>query len=260
MNTMKDTLYSGLDAEFYDELLEGELDDLPFWKTLLTTHPGSALEVGCGTGRVLLPLLQAGHRVDGMDSSRRMIGLLQSKVADADLEVDARVQLMEELDMGKAYDLIFIPGFSLQMVDSRELVIESLRRFREHLNPNGKLAISIFFPWEELEEDEPGDWQLRKKVKRPDGTRLLCHQTTIINPEDQSLVVENRYRLLNKDRKLLNEEFRDNRLLWFYPHEFHLLLEEGGFELLDTFSDFQDEPMDERTPHAVFFARKSEAE
>ena len=258
MSTMKDGLYSGLDAEFYDELLEGELDDLPFWSELLKNLPGPALEVGCGTGRILLPLLQAGHSIDGMDSSKRMIALLKEKASEAGHEVDARVQTMEELDMGKSYELVFIPGFSLQMVDSRELVKQSLQRFHDHLNPGGKLAISLFFPWEELEEDEPGDWRLRKKVKRADGTRLVCHQSTVINNEDQSLVVENRYRLLDKDRKMVDEEFRDIRLLWFYPHEFHLLLEECGFELLDTYSDFQEEPMDEHSPHAVFLARKSE--
>ena len=82
----------------------------------------------------------------------------------------------------------------------------------------------------------------------------------MINYEDQSLVVENRYSLFDKDRKPVNEEFRDIRLLWFYPHEFHLLLEECGFELLDTYSDFQEEPMDEQSPHAVFLARKLNGE
>ena len=258
MNTMKDGLYSGLDAEFYDELLEGELDDLPFWKELLKNNPGPALEVGCGTGRILLPLLKAGHTIDGIDSSKRMVALLHEKAAEAGLAVDAQVQSMEQLEMSKTYDLVFIPGFSLQMIDTPELLKRALQRFYEHLNPGGKLAVSLFFPWEELEEDEPGDWRLRKKVKRSDGTRLLCHQSTVINYEDQSLVVENRYSLLDNNRNLVDEEFRDIRLLWFYPHEFHLLLEACGFELLDTYSDFQDEPMDEQTPHAVFLARKSE--
>jgi SAM-dependent methyltransferase len=254
---MKEGLYSGLDAEFYDELLEGELEDLPFWRMLLESNPGPALEVGCGTGRIMLPLIQEGHRIDGMDSSKRMVDLLLEKADQLNLTVDARVQVMEDLDMGKSYDLVFIPGFSLQMVESRELLKQSLKQFHNHLSPEGKLAVSLFFPWEELEEDEPGEWRLRKKIKRPDGTRLVCHQSTVINYEDQSLVVENRYTLLDNERNQLNEELRDIRLLWFYPHEFHLLLEECGFELLDTYSDFQDEPMDEQTPHAVFLARKS---
>ena len=257
---MKDGLYTGLDADFYDELLDGELDDLPFWKDLLQKNPGLALEVGCGTGRIMLPLLQDGFQVDGIDSSRRMIDLLREKASSEGLHFDARVQSMEDLAMDKRYNLVFIPGFSLQMIGSQPLLKQSLQKFHDHLRPGGTLAISLFFPWEELEEDEPGEWRLRKKVKRPDGSRLVCHQSTVINYEDQSLVVENRYSLLDRDKNLLSEELRDIRLLWFYPHEFHLLLEECGFELLDTYSDFQDEPMDEHTPHAVFVARKPESE
>jgi SAM-dependent methyltransferase len=258
MGRMKDGLYHRLDAEFYDELLDGEMEDIPFWRDLLKQNPSSVLEVGCGTGRVLLPLLQEGCFIDGMDSSSRMIALLNKKVGRLGLAVDARVQSMEALDMGKTYGLIFIPGFSIQMVDSREVLKQALQRFYSHLEPGGRLAVSLFFPWEELGDDEPGDWRLRKKVKRADGTRLDCHQFTIIDTDAQILIVKNRYTLLDKDREKVEEEVRDIRLLWFYPHEFHLLLEETGFQLLETYAEFRDEPMDECTPHAVFLAEKTE--
>jgi hypothetical protein len=52
-----------------------------------------------------------------------------------------------------------------------------------------------------MQDDEPGDWRLRKKVRRSDGTRLDCYQTTIIDSEEQSLTVKTRYELLDKDRK-----------------------------------------------------------
>ena len=70
---MKNAIYSGFDAEFYDELLDGEIDDLPFWRKLMSEPVLRALEVGCGTGRILLPLLQEGFRVDGVDSSATMV-------------------------------------------------------------------------------------------------------------------------------------------------------------------------------------------
>jgi SAM-dependent methyltransferase len=255
---MKEGLYNGLDAEFYDELLDGEMEDIPFWRELLKQNPGSALEVGCGTGRVLLPLLQEGYAVDGMDGSPRMIDLLNEKLGRLGLEIDARVQSMEALDMGKTYGLIFIPGFSLQMVDTRELVMQALQRFYAHLEPGGRLAVSLFFPWQELGDDEPGNWRLRKEVKRTDGTRLDCFQSTVIDTESQILIVKNRYTLLEKDGEKEREEVRDIRLLWFYPHEFHLLLEETGFQLLETYAEFRDEPINECTPYAVFLAEKTE--
>lgn len=253
---MGNGLYSGLDAEFYDELLDGEIDDLPFWRSLISEPDLRVLEVGCGTGRILLPLLREGFHLDGMDSSANMVRLLREKAVDQTLKADIRIQRMEELDMGKRYSLIFIPGFSLQMVASRKLLRESLLRFHKHLEPGGRLAVSLFFPWEEMENDQPGGWHLRKKVQRRDGSQLSCQQCSIIDLEKQSLVVRNRYTLSDKSGNQLKEELRDVRLLWFYPHEFHLLLEETGFELLESYADFSYEPLDEFTPHAVFLAKK----
>lgn len=253
---MKNAIYSGLEAEFYDELLDGEIDDLPFWRKLMSEPVLRALEVGCGTGRILLPLLQEGFRVDGVDSSATMVQLLREKASEETYQTDIRVQRMEKLDMEKRYSLIFIPGFSLQMVPFRQLLKESLLRFNKHLEPDGRLAVSLFFPWEEMENDQAGDWQLRKEVKRSDGSRLTCQQCSIIDMEEQTLVVKNRYTLSDKSGNQLREELRDVPLLWFYPHEFHLLLEETGFELLETYADFSEEPLEEFTPYAVFLAKK----
>lgn len=253
---MKEGLYNGLDAEFYDELLDGEMDDLPLWRELLTATTGWSLEVGCGTGRILLPLLREGYRVDGIDCSAHMLALLRQKAGESGLEVDARVQPMESMNLNKRYSLIFIPGFSLQMVDSREAIKAALTRFHAHLQPEGKLAVSLFFPWEEMEDDGTGEWRLRKKVKRSDGSRLYCFQSTSIDGGNQTVVISNRYELLDKDRQAVGEEYREVRLFWFYPHEFHLLLEESGFELKETFSDFKKEPIDDLTPHAVFLAKR----
>ncbi len=47
------------------------------------------------------------------------------------------------------------------------------------------------------------------------------------------------------------------KLLWFYPHEYHLLLEESGFEIEAIYADFEFEPLDELTAYAIFVARKS---
>lgn len=254
---MNNETYSGLDADYYDELLEGEMDDLSFWTERVKEAAGRSLEVGCGTGRILIPLLKEGLQVDGMDISERMVSLLREKTTEQDFDTDVRVQAMESLAMGKAYSFIFIPGFSLQMANGRKGLLETLRRCWEHLLPGGRLAVSIFFPWEEMEDDHAEEWQLRKKVTRPDGSHLDCHQSVTMNLEEQSLLLKSRYRLIDGSRQLQKEEICDIHMLWFYPHEFHLLLEETGFEVIDTFSEYTDEPLDECTLHAVILAQKA---
>jgi len=256
---MKNGLYSGLDAEFYDGLLEGELNDYPFWKRLVRESSGPCLEVGCGTGRILIPLLREGLPVDGVDRSKKMVGLLLEKVKTLKASVNASIQSMEGMSLGKKYSLIFIPGFSLQMVQNRSTLEKALVQMGRHMEPDGLLAISLFFPWEELADDGRGEWRLRKKINREDGLRLECHQSTEMDAQAQELVIKNRYSLLSVSREILKEEHNDVKLLWFYPHEFHLLLEESGFEMEATYADFEFEPMDEPVAYAVFLARKSSA-
>ena len=59
---MNNETYSGLDADYYDELLEGEMDDLSFWTERVKEAAGRSLEVGCGTRRILIPLLKEGFK------------------------------------------------------------------------------------------------------------------------------------------------------------------------------------------------------
>ncbi len=250
--------YSSLYAEFYDELLEGELDDLPFWESFLKDNPGRALEVGCGTGRILLPLLKAGMDVSGIDSSRMMLKQLV-EAADAykeELDISVKVQGMEELDFEEKFQTIFIPGFSIQLVKDRSLMIVALKRFYDHLEEGGLLAMSVFFPWEEMDEDESGEWRLRKHVMRPDGTLLENHQSVEIDMVEQTFSVLNRYELFDADAQLLKKERVDIRMLWFYPHEFDLLFAEVGFELIDMYSDNEDGIIDESTSEVIYVAQK----
>jgi 2-polyprenyl-3-methyl-5-hydroxy-6-metoxy-1,4-benzoquinol methylase len=111
MMKMKEELSHGLDAEFYDELMDGEIDDLPLWRVLLSATTGPSLEIGCGTGRVMLPLLQEGYRIDGIDSSAKMIELLNDKALGLGVETNVQVQSMEDLDKSRDYSFIFYPRF-----------------------------------------------------------------------------------------------------------------------------------------------------
>lgn len=255
MGTMGDS-YSSLYAEFYDELLEGELDDLPFWESFLRDNPGRALEVGCGTGRILLPLLKQGLEVCGIDNSRMMVKQLVEK-ADADqIEVSVKVQGMEELNFEGHFQSIFIPGFSIQLLSDRSLMMAALKRFHEHLVEGGLLALSVFFPWEEMDEDEEGEWRLRKRVMRPDGTLLENFQSVEIDMTDQTFKVLNRYELFDGGANLLKKEQVDICMLWFYPHEFDLMFAEAGFELVDMYSDNEDGVIDESTAEVIYVVQK----
>jgi SAM-dependent methyltransferase len=82
-------------AEYYD-LLYGSLDDdESMWQTLTEEVDGPILEVGCGTGRLLLPLAQAGHTLTGLDLSKMALDAAQAKIRAAGLTKRVSVRLAD---------------------------------------------------------------------------------------------------------------------------------------------------------------------
>jgi len=249
-------MYTGLEADAYDELLQDEIEDQPFWEAFLAENEGPCLELGCGTGRVLLPLLEADYDVEGLDVSGQMLKICQEKARENGKDPVLHEGSMVDFDLGKQYKTMIIPGFSFQLVGGRDECEQALDTFYKHLQEDGFVAISLFFPWEEIEDREDGQWRFRKQNVRESGERLVCHQATQMDLFEQEMTLLSRYEVYDANRRLDRIEFKDTKLNWFYPREFILLLEKHGFEFAGAYADFTFELLADTAPHAVFIARR----
>ena len=141
---MKDQLhYRGLAAEVYDEWHRGPLPDREFYRKWIEEDGRTALEVACGTGRLMLPYLEAGLDVEGLDASPEMLAICRRKAKERGLTPVIHETLMQEMDLGKRYGTIYVAFRTFMVLTDREVVFEALRRFREHLDDGGKLFISL---------------------------------------------------------------------------------------------------------------------
>jgi SAM-dependent methyltransferase len=136
-------------AKYYD-LLYGALDeDWPMWQTLTETTAGPILEVGCGTGRLLVPLAEAGHTLTGLDLSLVALDASRAKIKATGLT--RRVTLhqadMRNFDLPqKNFALAFIPLNTFLHNHTAEDQLSTLRAIQRHLQPAGRLIIDIFYP------------------------------------------------------------------------------------------------------------------
>ena len=101
-------------AEYYDATsVVRERPDLDFYLGCANRYGDPLLELGCGTGRVLLPLAEAGNRVCGLDLSPHMLARCREKLARAPAAVQQRVRLlpgdMTAFHLGEKFALIIIP-------------------------------------------------------------------------------------------------------------------------------------------------------
>src|SRR5574340_383525 len=139
-------------AEVYDyEQADGWGErDVPFYLDLAAEFPGPTLELACGTGRVTLPLARNGVEITGLDISPNMLAVAARKLAAEPREVRERVRLvpgdMSAFNLGARFPLIVIPFRAFQAMLTREEHRGCLRCCREHLRPDGRLAINVFNP------------------------------------------------------------------------------------------------------------------
>ena len=105
-------------AKYYDsaygKLAEKEvLVDLPFYVDMARQSGGPVLEIGCGTGRVLLPIAREGIEIEGVDNSGPMLAVLRKHLDGESPEVRAKVKLhvgdMRTFRLGREFPLITIP-------------------------------------------------------------------------------------------------------------------------------------------------------
>ena len=113
--------YSGLAASLYDLWWWGKpIGDEAFYQRRMKQFPGPALEVGCGTGRLLIPYLQAGFDVEGVDCAPEMLSRCHQKAEHVGLTPILYEQFMQELALPRRYRTIYIPFRSFQLLSKRE--------------------------------------------------------------------------------------------------------------------------------------------
>jgi SAM-dependent methyltransferase len=136
--------YSQL-AQLYDTYASFTFD-IPFYLNEARQQSGQILELMSGTGRVSLPLIESGFQLTCVDSSPQMLQVLRDKLAAQKLTASVLEMDVRELDLGKPYDLIFIPFNSFSELVSPADQMKTLSGVKQHLSPRGRFICTLHNP------------------------------------------------------------------------------------------------------------------
>jgi SAM-dependent methyltransferase len=219
-----------------------------------------ALDVACGTGRLLIPYLHAGLDVDGCDISADMIALCRERAEQEGLSPTLRVQAMHQLDMKRTYRTIYICG-GFGLGGSRDHDEEALRRIDEHLEPGGTLVLdnevysSDVWGWRRRDPPEP--WpETGDRRTGSDGTEYeLRGRIVDVDPLGQQVTSEIRGSMWREGR-LVEQDQHVLKMTVYFANELHLMLERAGFSDIQVRGDYTDEAPTGDTEFVVFIARK----
>ena len=132
-------------APFYDLDFEDYYDDVSFYQSLAEYHGDSVLELGCGTGRVAVPLAQAGLRVTGVDINQTMLDVAKKRMGTGKGLTLKRGD-MTKLDLKQTYALVTVPLGGVQHLASLDDFAASIAVLAHHLEPGGVAVVDIEAP------------------------------------------------------------------------------------------------------------------
>ena len=236
-------------ADLYDHVVPYRTrTDIQFFVDAARESGGPVLEVGCGTGRVLIPTARAGIDITGLDRSTHMLAVARERLQSEPAVVQSRARLVEadmrSFELGGTFALVTVPFRPFQHLTTVEEQLSCLDSMRRHLRHDGTLILDLFNPSLELlaravTQEEVGD---EPDFTTPDGRhvrrryRILQHDW-----QEQTNQVELIYYVTHPDG-------RQDRLVHAFPmryvfrFEIEHLLARSGFTVRRIYADFDKRP------------------
>ncbi len=238
------------DGVFYDHVCTDQ-DDLPFYRKWCLKTGGAILEVCCGTGRLTIPLKEAGINIDGLDNSDSMLNRAKEKAAGSGVQIEFFNQDAARFTLDKKYSLVFIPFNSLQCFYSVADVESVFGCVRRHLLENGLFIFDVFNPNIHFMVEGSKGYREISRFELEDGRRVLITEKTAYDEASQVNRVRWRYRIGSEEI----EQNLDMRC--FYPLEMDSLLEHNDFEIISKFGSFDEKPFRSKSPKQIYICRST---
>jgi SAM-dependent methyltransferase len=242
------------DAELYDLLL-GELDyGIDFYRERALAAGGPVLDVACGTGRVLLPLLAAGVAADGLDLSPALLARAREKARGAGFQPALFEADMRNFRLPQRYSRVFVTfnAFVHNLTQADQLA--TLRNCRDHLLPEGALVFDLFYPGAEYFAEPQGVPVLEHEVTHPTtGHRFQLYDTRTLERLEQIQRSAIEVRELDAQGELVCVHPSRTATRWIYKPEMELLLAAAAFARFEI-TNLAGEPLSGRSEPMVVTA------
>ena len=250
------------DAAQYYDIQNIPIDDVPFYRERVPGPDARILELGCGTGRVLLPLARECAFIHGVDASPAMLAYCRKKLDRAGIPPESALITegdITTLDLNARFDLITAPFRVMQNLETDAEVSALMKVLRQHLAPRGTAILNAFRPF--LSADEmrnswcvPGEI-LDGETKLPNGGRLVrSHRRPRIQPEPIVCYPELIYRRYSASGALEDEAILKIAMRCWYPDELEKLVTDCGFQVINRWGGYQGEAWGDGPELVIQFA------
>lgn len=252
LETLRDD-YQGT-AQYYDHVgLYVSRQDVQFWVDEAQTSGGPALELGCGTGRILMPTAKAGVEITGLDISESMLATCREKLQLETKQVQDRVQLvrsdMRSFDVGSDFALVTLPFRPFQHLVEVEDQLACLDSIRRALRTGGRLVLDLFNPSIPKLNEPLGEVVFTEDpFTMPDG-RIVVRKHRFVDRDlfGQVNTIDLIHAITWPDGRY-EEDVWQFRMRYFFRYEIEHLVERAGFRFEAIYADYDRSPYGSKYP------------
>ncbi|MTB52073.1 bifunctional 2-polyprenyl-6-hydroxyphenol methylase/3-demethylubiquinol 3-O-methyltransferase UbiG [Lewinella sp. W8] len=238
------------DGNIYDGM-NTQVDDIAFYRRWLPKNKDARiLELCCGTGRITIPIAQAGYSVTGVDHMPSMLKKAKIKAASAGAKIKFIQADIRALDLKEQYDFIFIPFNSIHHMYENEDLFNMLKNVKDHLKEGGLFLFDCFNPSLEYIVASSKEEKEAANYTTEDGRAIVIKQTMRYEKDTQINRIKWHF--------YINGEFDSTQELdmrMFYPQELNTYLKWSGFDILHKFGSFEEKAFSGEFDKQIFVCR-----
>jgi SAM-dependent methyltransferase len=225
--------FGTLGTLFYDADRPRASDaEVAWYAAHLPQDAGPVLEAMAGSGRLLVPLLEAGIPVHGVDSSEAMLASCERRLAFAGRTTRLYRQSVATLNLPSRYAAAYIAAGAFQLLADPITALDALLRIRAHLIGPGLLLLDLFVPTQA--EHPPGAPIVEVRTVTPgEGVRIGQRSETFLDVDLRRIDVKTRYE--RRDRSAITAREDETRALtWYSEEEAVTLVRDAGYRDIGT--------------------------
>jgi len=246
---MAEELYHNKFTWLYDFFQTGVKNDINFYLDYFKNFKGEILEIGAGTGRITIPLLERKINVTALDIAPKMLDILKNKLHRKKLSANVICSDMRKFKIKQKFDAIIVTYRTFQHMYSVKDQKDALNNIKKHLKNKGILIFDVYNP--KISFIEKGDWRWRmdKKSGLTAGNEIKIFQRNKYDMAEQVMHQEYKVKYPRGKTDIIKLKMR-----FFFPFELRHLLEMSGFKLKNIYGDFRKNKFTTNSSEMIFVA------
>lgn len=225
-------------AEIYDQVYSDVFEDIYFYKNLASQTNNKILEIGCGTGRITIPIAQDNNSIIGIDISESMIEVLKNKIKHSSLDISCLKMNMKNITMQEKFSLVMIPFNGFQSMLNIEDQYECLSSIRDHMESDSNLVLDMFPPSLNMFDQNHQTWyQVKEIISTNPSKSIMVKHSSKYMLESQlihtKLMIEE---IINCE--IVKTVYKDFSLRYTNRYESEYLFKHAGFKIENLYGNF----------------------